>query len=77
MTSSVGASRSVESRLDHPHSRSAEQILERLNVSRLGLTQAEAAVRLQHYGPNALPKKEPPGILQVFMNQFKSPLCYS
>ncbi|UCH42026.1 MAG: HAD-IC family P-type ATPase [Gammaproteobacteria bacterium] len=62
--------------LDQLHARSAEQILSNLSATKLGLTQAEAAVRLQRYGPNALPKKTPPGVIQVFINQFKSPLIY-
>ncbi len=62
--------------LKQPHSCSAEQILEQLDTSKSGLTQTEAAARLQQYGRNALPKKSSPGIFQVFANQFKSQLIY-
>jgi len=62
--------------LEHPYALAAEQILTSLSASKLGLTLDEATVRLQRYGPNALPRKTPPGILQVFANQFKSPLIY-
>ncbi len=62
--------------LDHPYALASEQILDSLSASKLGLTQDEAAVRLQRYGANALPRKTPPGLLEVFANQFKSPLIY-
>ena len=76
MASNVERSGPGTDGLENPHARSAGQILEKLETSKLGLTQAEAAVRLQRYGPNSLPKKTPPGVLQVFANQFKSPLIY-
>lgn len=42
----------------------------------VGLTQAEAEQRLQRYGPNLLPDPEPPGLLKLFLHQFKSPFIY-
>ncbi|MEN8179524.1 MAG: HAD-IC family P-type ATPase [Pseudomonadota bacterium] len=59
-----------------PHASNAEQVLRKLSSSIHGLSSEQAAVRLQEFGPNALPKTEPPGIARVFLNQFLSPLIY-
>ncbi len=59
-----------------PHTRPAEEILAGLHSTPNGLSHAEAAARLQHYGRNALPATEPPGIARVFLHQFTSPLIY-
>ena len=60
----------------HPHALSAAQALDALTASTTGLANTEVARRLQQYGANALPRKSPPGLLEVFLNQFKSPLIY-
>jgi Ca2+-transporting ATPase len=44
--------------------------------STTGLTEAEAARRLEQYGPNTLPVALPPGLAAVFLRQFLSPLIY-
>jgi Ca2+-transporting ATPase len=62
--------------LSAPHARQAGEILADLHSSPNGLSHADATVRLQHYGPNALPAAEPPGIARVFLHQFASPLIY-
>ncbi|AKB81247.1 Cation-transporting ATPase [Methanosarcina barkeri 3] len=36
----------------------------------------EAATRLQEYGRNILPTKEPPGIIEIIFHQLKNPLIY-
>ena len=41
-----------------------------------GLSKAEAARRLQQFGPNQLPEPAPPGILVTFLRQFLSPFIY-
>lgn len=41
-----------------------------------GLSQAEAADRLQRYGRNALPEPKAPSLAVVFFHQFRSPLIY-
>jgi Ca2+-transporting ATPase len=41
-----------------------------------GLTQGEAAKRLQQYGPNALPESKAPSLVVLFLHQFLSPLIY-
>jgi magnesium-transporting ATPase (P-type) len=58
------------------HADTGDRVLEVLGTSRHGLPQAEAAVRLERYGANALPRARPPGVLQVFAHQFASPLIY-
>ena len=59
-----------------PHARSAAEVLQALQSSEQGLSRSEAEARLQHYGPNAMPQAEPPGIFSVFAHQFASPLIY-
>jgi magnesium-transporting ATPase (P-type) len=59
-----------------PHALSSDDVVSRLRVSRHGLTIAEAAVRLQHFGHNILPKACQPGVLKIFLHQFRSPLIY-
>ena len=41
-----------------------------------GLSSAEAARRLQRYGPNSLPEKPTLPLWQRFLRQFRSPLIY-
>jgi Ca2+-transporting ATPase len=62
--------------LPAPHARPIEEILAALQGSPSGLSHAEATSRLEHYGRNALPAAEPPGIARVFLHQFASPLIY-
>jgi magnesium-transporting ATPase (P-type) len=44
--------------------------------TRPGITSALATDRLKQFGPNELPEREPPGLLLIFLNQFKSPFIY-
>jgi len=62
--------------IETPHALSGEKTLSTLSATPHGLEIAEVKLRQQLYGPNALPRKAPPGLLEVFMNQFKSPLIY-
>jgi magnesium-transporting ATPase (P-type) len=41
-----------------------------------GLPSAEVAPRLAHHGPNRLEDAPPPGLVTVFVGQFRSPLIY-
>ncbi len=41
-----------------------------------GLSQSEAETRLLKYGPNTLPVAKKPGLLQIFLHQYKSPFIY-
>ena len=62
--------------IETPHALSGEQILTALSTTPSGLAIDEVKRRRQQYGFNALPRKTPPGLFQVFLNQFKSPLIY-
>ena len=62
--------------LDHPYALSAERVLSLLSTTPTGLGNGEAADRQQRFGPNALPRKTPPGLFEYFFSQFKSPLIY-
>jgi len=53
-----------------------DEVYGRLVTGPGGLTSEEAAMRLQQFGPNTLPARKPPGILTIFIHQFKSPLIY-
>jgi magnesium-transporting ATPase (P-type) len=41
--------------------------------SRPGITSSEAAARLLEHGPNTLRDRKPPGLLRIFLSQFKKP----
>ena len=58
------------------HSLPIEDVYEKLSADPRGLTEEEAARRLHQFGQNKLPAREPPGILSIFLHQFKSPLIY-
>lgn len=58
------------------HAMAVDEVLSRLAVSEEGLAPDEARKRLEQFGPNALPVREPPGLLQVFFKQFLHPLIY-
>ena len=76
MMQSVTQTQAVEPPVNHPHALSGEQVLSALTVTRHGLTSTQVTLRRQQYGANALPRKPPPGLMEVFLNQFKSPLIY-
>jgi len=63
-------------RLPTPHFGPAREVLAHLETTADGLEHADAAERLKQHGPNTLPSTKPPGITQVFLRQFKSPLIY-
>jgi len=56
------------------HALPLDEVYEKLSSGPEGLGDDEAAHRLQHYGPNTLPVREPPGIGVIFLHQFSSPL---
>jgi Ca2+-transporting ATPase len=62
--------------LPSAHAQPAHAVLKALQSSPHGLTRAEAAARLQRFGPNTLPRPQPPGIVRLFVRQFLSPLIY-
>lgn len=58
------------------HSLENEVIFRKLATSFGGLEPEEATLRLQEYGKNNLPARKPPGIGEIILHQFKSPLIY-
>ncbi|MFH1200147.1 MAG: cation-translocating P-type ATPase [Candidatus Micrarchaeota archaeon] len=53
------------------HSFTAEKTLSELGTSKAGLSESEAASRLEKYGPNALPEKKGKSALSMLFDQFK------
>ncbi|MBE0501401.1 MAG: HAD-IC family P-type ATPase [Desulfuromonadales bacterium] len=58
------------------HSFDSSTAFQQLKSSPTGLETAEVESRRLQYGENRLPVKPPPGILQIFVRQFLSPLIY-
>ncbi len=59
------------------HKTSVEKTASALDVDvEQGLSKDEVAIRRKKYGPNALPEEKIASRLQIFLNQFKSPLIY-
>jgi Ca2+-transporting ATPase len=58
------------------HNLSTKEVLRILKSSRSGLSAEEAERRIKRYGRNELPEKERFTQLDIFLNQFKSPLVY-
>ncbi len=56
------------------HTHSTDETLRTLATTSSGLTQAEAALRLQQAGPNVLPRAAGPGVAALLWRQVKSPL---
>lgn len=56
------------------HSESVERIFERLHTSPTGLSDAEAAERLQQYGRNELRSKPPKTVFQMLKEQIFDPM---
>jgi Mg2+-importing ATPase len=54
--------------------RPAAELLQELHTSGQGLAEAEAAARLQTYGPNRLQPRRRHDALALFLGQFKSPI---
>ncbi|WP_216327952.1 cation-transporting P-type ATPase [Deinococcus aestuarii] len=58
------------------HAASPGDVLARLDTTPEGLRVAGAARRLERYGRNALPAREPPGVWRVMMRQILNPLIW-
>ncbi len=58
------------------HHLSADAVLDQLGSARAGLSENEAAARLERHGPNLLPQPRGKTLAGVFIAQFKSPLVY-
>lgn len=50
--------------------------IERLSTSKNGLSQQDAAKRLEKFGPNKLPEKKKDSVFVVALRQFQDPLIY-
>ena len=56
---------------------SIQQVLEELHVDqKTGLTEEEAARRLDKYGPNTFQEKKPKTKVQMFIAQLRDPMIY-
>ncbi len=60
--------------MEKEYSRSPQEVLEALGSSPAGLTEEEAARRLEKHGPNKLKEAEKPSLLQRFLAQLKDPM---
>ena len=58
------------------HALPIDEVYEKLISEPSGLSFEEVERRQQQYGPNTLPAREPPGVIAIFIHQFKSPLIY-
>ncbi|MGC9310271.1 MAG: cation-translocating P-type ATPase [Candidatus Aenigmatarchaeota archaeon] len=58
------------------HTKSAQEALEMLDSCPNGLSEEEAAKRLEQFGPNELPEKKGTHPAIIFLKQFKSILIY-
>lgn len=58
------------------HALPIEQVFETLRSDQNGLTRDEATRRLAEHGKNTLPLRRPPGIVEIVLHQFRSPLIY-
>jgi len=56
------------------HSRPTAQVMKEVNGRSQGLTEREAARRLEKYGPNQLAQPEPPSLLIRVLAQLKDPM---
>ncbi len=51
-------------------------VLAEVDATESGLSETEAAARLERFGPNQLPQQAGPTVWQILLRQFKSPLIY-
>jgi magnesium-transporting ATPase (P-type) len=58
------------------HAMDLPSIFKVLGTAATGLTDSEAVVRLNKFGPNKLPQKPPAPIWKIFVRQFSSPIIY-
>lgn len=58
------------------HAAAAEDVFARLDTTPQGLSEGEATRRLERYGRNALPAREPPSVWRILLRQILNPLIY-
>ena len=54
----------------------SQEAMDIVDTNKNGLTEEEAEKRRESFGANALPAKEPPGLISIFFRQFLNPLIY-
>jgi len=54
----------------------SQEAMDIVDTNQNGLTDEEAEKRRERFGANALPVKEPPGLISIFFRQFLNPLIY-
>ena len=64
----------VNQNMKQEYVQSPQELIAGLNTSPDGLSSAEAAARLEKYGPNKLKDAEKPTLLQRFIEQLKDPM---
>ncbi len=72
----VKATKNTDSSTTAAYTLKAKEVLEQLETSIHGLSQAEVKKRQTLYGPNQLPEPKSLSITQLFFSQFLSPLIY-
>lgn len=60
----------------HWHALPVDETFELLEATPEGLSEAQVAQRLEEFGKNQLPAREPPTVFEVILHQFASPLIY-
>lgn len=55
---------------------STKETLKKLKTTKEGLTTKEVDKRIKLYGKNSLPKSKQKSYIQVFLSEFKNPICY-
>ena len=58
------------------HDKTAKEVLTELKTSEKGLYSTDAKVRLETYGPNALPDKGRASVFKLILSQFASPIVW-
>ncbi|MBS4013177.1 MAG: HAD-IC family P-type ATPase [Bacteroidetes bacterium] len=58
------------------HSVSSDNVFKKFVTSDAGLSEAEAKRRIEKYGENTLPTKEPPTLLKILLHQVLNPLIF-
>ncbi|MBS3747279.1 MAG: hypothetical protein KGY49_09510, partial [Wenzhouxiangellaceae bacterium] len=58
------------------HALSRDDLGSRLGSGDGGLNDEEAQSRLERFGANRLPEEDRPGLVAIFLRQFRDPLIY-
>lgn len=58
------------------HTKTESALFSKLETNHKGLSKQETQMRLKTYGPNQLPRAEPPSWWEIALRQFQSPFVY-